>query len=68
MWNLENMRVKGLYLGEFPVTGTVTESRVGYGGKVLHYVNIDQPIKMPWRTVDSESVILHEGQIEELVE
>lgn len=36
-WVLEGMRVRGTYLDEFPVTGTVTLSRVTYGGAVNHH-------------------------------
>ena len=32
MWNLEGLRVEGLYMGEFPVEGRVELSRVRYGG------------------------------------
>lgn len=43
MWNLEGMRVKGLYLsGDVPVSGKVTLSRVEYGGNVSHHVKLDK--------------------------
>ena len=43
MWNLEGMRVKGLYLsGDVPVSGKVTHSRVCYGGSVSHHVKLDK--------------------------
>ena len=42
-WNLEGMRVKGLYLsGDVPVSGLVTHSRVEYGGNVSHHVVLDK--------------------------
>ena len=44
MWNLENCRVTGNYLGIMPVAGMVTESRVKYGGSVSHTVELDKPI------------------------
>jgi hypothetical protein len=45
-WNLESKRVTGMYLGMFPYTGSVTESRVKYGGQVQHTVLVDQPIEV----------------------
>jgi hypothetical protein len=44
MWDLENCRVTGNYMGMFPVAGMVTESRVKYGGSVSHTVALDKPI------------------------
>ena len=42
-WNLEGLRVKGLYLsGDVPVSGKVTLSRVEYGGNVSHHVTLDK--------------------------
>lgn len=44
-WNhLEGKRINGLYLGLFPYSGLVVESRVKYGGQVQHTVQLDQPI------------------------
>lgn len=42
-WNLETKRVSGLYMGQFPYSGIVLESRVKYGGKVQHTVQVDVP-------------------------
>lgn len=44
MWNLENMSVTGLYMGEIAVSGVVELSRVAYGGKVVHTVVLDTPV------------------------
>lgn len=45
-WNaLEGKRVNGLYMGLFPYTGTVVESRVKYGGEVQHTILVDEPFK-----------------------
>jgi hypothetical protein len=41
-WILEGKRVKANYLGVATVTGTVTNSRVAYGGRVKHTVLLDQ--------------------------
>jgi hypothetical protein len=45
MWNLEGESVKATYLGDIPVSGKVTLSRVKYGGGVSHYVRLDHEIK-----------------------
>lgn len=46
MWNLEGKRINGLYMGLYPYTGTVLESRVKYGGTVQHTVLVDEPFKV----------------------
>jgi len=46
IWNLENMIVSGQYMGEYPVTGKVTQSRVKYGGKISHHVELDTPLEL----------------------
>jgi len=43
-WNLENLRVKAVYLETFPVQGVVELSRVAYGGRVVHTLVLDNPI------------------------
>lgn len=45
-WNLEGMRVNGLYMGLFPISGKVGLSRVQYGGEVSHHIELDQPVKV----------------------
>lgn len=42
-WDLTGKKINGLYLGLFPYTGTVVESRVKYGGDVQHTVVVDEP-------------------------
>ena len=43
-WNdLVGERINGLYMGLFPYTGRVVESRVKYGGAVQHTVVVDEP-------------------------
>lgn len=46
MWNLEGKRINGLYMGLYPYTGTVLESRVKYGGAVQHTVQVDEPFRV----------------------
>jgi hypothetical protein len=62
MWNLEGMRVFGMYLETFPVTGIVSLSRVKYGGGVCHTVVLDNPIEVFGAT--RERVILDHEQVE----
>jgi len=51
-WYLEGKQVKGVYLGEYPVTGIVQESRAYYGaGGVKHLVKLDTPL---WVRFDTE--------------
>lgn len=45
-WNLEGMTVFGNYMGEFPIRGIVSLSRVTYGGGVSHHVKLDTPINV----------------------
>ena len=45
-WNLENMIVHGLYLGDIPVVGRVRLSRVQFGGGVCHHVDLETPINV----------------------
>lgn len=45
-WNLEGKRINGIYLGLWPYSGTVTESRVKYGGAVQHTVRVDEPFRV----------------------
>ena len=45
MWNLEGQTVRGAYFG-VPVEGIVTLSRVKYGGKVQHTVDLFFPITL----------------------
>lgn len=45
-WNLESKRINGLYMGLFPYSGEVIESRVKYGGSVQHTVQVDEPFKV----------------------
>lgn len=45
-WDLVGARVEGRYMGDYPFTGTVTESRVCYGGEVKHTVAVDTPLEV----------------------
>ena len=45
-WNLEGLRVNGLYMGLFPISGKVNMSRVKYGGEVSHHITLDESIEV----------------------
>ena len=68
-WVLEGKRVNGLYLGLFPYSGTVTASRVKYGGEVQHTIDLDEAIDVYQDTrthivvgIDEINRILQEGE------
>jgi hypothetical protein len=63
-WVLEGMRVRGTYLDEFPVVGTVTLSRVCYGGTVNHHVRLDTPMQV--YSAIRETVILEHKDVEQV--
>ena len=66
MWNLEGLTVRGLYMGEYPVSGRVELSRVKYGGEVQHTVVLDKAIKFPWRTEPAERLLVEHKYIEQV--
>ena len=43
---LDGRRIVGMYMGEYPVSGTVYLSRVKYGGGMSHHVTLSRPIKV----------------------
>lgn len=59
-------RVEGLYMGEVSVTGTVEDWRVRYQD-VIYYVLLDTPVKMRYRSVPTERVILERSEITQVV-
>lgn len=60
-WNKEGQHVAGVYLGAYTVSGSVTESRVCYGGRVSHTVKLDQPAKVFGRI--AEVLILYDTDL-----
>jgi hypothetical protein len=46
MWNRKDQVIKGKYLGQFPYTGVVRDSRVRFGGTVRHTVDLLDPIQV----------------------
>ena len=59
-WDLTGDRVNGLYMGLFPYSGLVTESRVKYGGDVQYTVKVDEPFKVYGAVRDTVLVSLTE--------
>ena len=43
-WILDGARVRGLYLEQFEVEGTVIDSRITYGGGVKYTIALDTPM------------------------
>ena len=62
-WNKDGSTVKALYLGEYECTGTVTESRVSYGGRVLYTLELNEPLALPFTGELRETVIVNEDQV-----
>ena len=61
-WNLEGLTVKGMYMGDFPVTGRVELSRVKYGGGVSHHVVLDTPIEV-FSAIRDRVILDHENVV-----
>ena len=45
-WNLEGQTVAGVYNNSYTVVGMVTLSRVKYGGKVQHTIELATPVEI----------------------
>jgi hypothetical protein len=58
---LDGMRVFGMYMGDYAVSGTVRQSRVKYGGGMAHHVTLDNPIMVFGAVRDS--IMLDETEI-----
>lgn len=58
---LDGQRVIGMYMGDYPVSGTVWQSRVKYGGGMSHHVTLDNPISVYGAV--RESIILDANEI-----
>ena len=65
-WILEGKQVAGKYFGR-SFEGLVVESRVRYGGKVSHTIELHSPIEMRWRTEPVSRIIVTPEDDEELV-
>jgi hypothetical protein len=58
---LDGKRIVGMYMGEYPVSGTVYLSRVKYGGGMSHHVTLNSPIEVFGAV--RESIILDANEI-----
>ena len=65
-WNLEGLRINGLYMGLFPYSGLVLNSRVKFGGEVQHTVLIDEPIKVYGEVRDM--ILVSKGEVNRILE
>ena len=57
-WNLEGLKVEGLYMGEYCISGLVDCSRVKYGGEVAHTIVLDNPLSL-FGTVRDRVILEH---------
>jgi hypothetical protein len=66
MWDKTGHRVSGRYMNlpDLAFVGTVTQSRVKYGGQVQHTVQLDQPLTVFGQT--RETVLVNQDQVEYL--
>lgn len=65
-WNLEGNRVNGLYMGLFPYSGLVLDSRVKFGGEVQHTILVDEPFKVYGEV--REMILVGLGEINRILE
>lgn len=63
-WNLEGMHIEAVYLDDYRVSGVVELSRVAYGGRVHHTIQLDQPLDLPWNSVARDRVIVEHATIQ----
>ena len=61
-WNLEGQTVAGVYNNSYTVVGVVTLSRVKYGGKVQHTVELATPVEI-YGTVRTHLLMEQESKI-----
>ena len=60
-WDRTGQKVAASYLDSYLITGTVTESRVKYGGTVQHTIQLDAPITLFGTT--REHVLVDETEL-----
>lgn len=61
-WHREGEHVQALYMNQ-PVSGRVLESRVKYGGRVQHTLELDHSICLPWRSEPVTRVLVDEATV-----
>ena len=62
-WNKDGSTVRAKYLSQYECVGTVRDSRVSYGGRVLYTLDLDEPLALPFTSELRETVIVNEDQI-----
>ena len=63
-WHREGETIQAQYFDQ-PVQGRVVESRVRYGGRVSHTIDLLQAITLPWRLEPVTRCIVDEVDIKE---
>jgi len=66
MWNKEGHKVRVNYMGQ-ELAGVVVESRVKYGGRVGHTVELDEPVLLRFRTEPASRVLVEEQDVVEVI-
>lgn len=61
-WVLDGQQIQGQYFG-IPFSGTVTDSRVKYGGKVQYTVKLDTPIQLKWSSEDRSTILVDQDEV-----
>lgn len=61
-WNLEGKRITANYMG-VRVAGTVSDSRVKYGGKVQYTVELDEPVQWRWWSEPTSRVLVDSDEL-----
>lgn len=61
-WILEGRIVKAMYIGKIPIYGKIHESRIAYGGKIKHHIELIEPISVfgsirKHVQIDEESIV-----------
>ena len=49
-WDKQGQQVNAMYFGT-RVSGVVDSSRVALGGRVKHYVILDELVQLPWASI-----------------
>ena len=61
-WVKDGEQLVANYLGE-QVSGKVVESRVKYGGQVQYTLDLDKPVRFPWRSEPTVRVLISECNV-----
>ena len=61
-WIRDGEHVAGKYMDQL-IEGVVIESRVKYGGKVQHTVDLETPVILEWRTEPVTRVLIGDEEI-----